>query len=508
MIRDVISSNIPAATHGRSSRSGLMKTDVAILGGGFAGALAACCLLARGRSVAVFDRGVHPRFAVGESATPAAGFALREIADRFGLPWLAPLTRHGPLTRTRPDLRAGRKRGFAYFRHEPGAAFDPGEDHEHEVLVLASATPERSDVHYDRADLDALLAARAAGAGAAWFGGTEIVAVTPGASGRGYVIDGLRGGGEPVRVAADFVIDAGGPGGVLRRFLNLPDRTESIKTRTRAVYGHVAGLRRWEDALDDAGADRRDHPFPAGEAAVHHVFPDGWRWELRFDDGVTSVGRVFPLGGPARFAPADPFASAAFPSLADRDAAARHVAPAGGPVRTGRLQRRTGRVAGADYALLPAAAGFVDPLHSTGLAHAAAGVLRLCTLLTDRWGRPDLPAALGGYAASVDRELDRIDGLVAPCYAALGDWETFVLALLPYEAAATCGERRPADGELLLADVPAFTAAVADFAAGVGRRPAAALRAELRRSLGPWDSVGLFDPAVRNLHARTAAPGS
>lgn len=491
-----------------------VRCDVAVLGGGLSGMLAACCLLARGRSVAILDRGRHPRFGIGESATPAAGFALRAISDRFRLPWLAPLTRHGSLVEAHPDLRAGRKRGFAYFRHTPGTAFDPGPDHENEVFVMASETPARSDVHWNRADLDAFVAARAVEAGAVCFDGTELTAVTPTTRGRGYVIDGLSsegngGGGEPVRVAADFVIDAGGPGGALRPFLNLPDRTGSLRTRTRAVYAHLAGLPRWEDVLDVAGRDRSDHPFPAGEAAVHHVTPDGWRWELRFDDGVTSVGRVTPLDGPtAGFDPADPFGAAPFPSLAGRYGAATHAAPAGGPVRTGRLQRRTGRFAGRDYALLPTAAGFVDPLHSTGLAHAAAGVLRLCTLLGDRWGRPDLPAGLDDYAASVDRELDRIDGLVAPCYAALRDWPTFRLALLLYKAAATSGERRGPDDELLLADDSAFTAAVADFSDRAGPTPAAELRASLRRALGPWDAVGLFDPAVPNMHVRTAAPGS
>ena len=498
------------------------RVDVAIVGGGFAGSLAASCLLAAGRTVAVIERGSHPRFAVGESSTPATNIALRAIADRFDLRWLAPLTRHGSWAATHPALRVGRKRGFAYFHHAPGAPFDPGEDHAAELLVLASATPAAADVHWNRADFDAYLAARAVAAGAIFYDRTELKSLldrpTRGGAAARYELKGVRaeeptGAGGPVTVAADFLIDAGGPGGALRQLLALPDATALLKTRTAAVYAHLNNLEPWEATLDGLGCDRADHPFPAGEAAVHHLLPGGWNWELRFDDGTTSVGRVAAIGGkPPSFDPADPFGAAAAPTLSRRYAASSHAAPAGGPVRTGRLQRRTGRVAGDRYALLPSAAGFVDPLHSTGTAHAAAGVLRLCTLLDRHWGRPSLPAALKAYGQRVNRELDRIDGLVAPCYAAMPDRETFQLAVLPYFAAATRGERgatvaeSPADGDYLLADDPAFTAAVEGFAARLGRDGPGELRAALRKRLEPWDAVGLFDPAVPNMHVRTAAP--
>ena len=481
-----------------------VRCDVAILGGGFGGSLAACCLLAAGRSVAVLDRGTHPRFAVGESSTPAAGAALREIGRRFGLDWLPPLTRHG--SAACGPVRVGRKRGFSYFRHEPGAAFDPGPDHAGELFVLASETAGAADVHFVRADLDAHLAARAADAGAVYIDHAELASVTPRTCCGGYELRAGRANGGEVHLTADFLVDAAGPGGALRRFLNLPDETRRFRTRTAAVYAHRAGLEPWERALAAAGHGSADHPFPAGEAAAHHVLPDGWVWELRFDDGVTSVGRVSPLGKLPAFDPADPFRVNRFPTLSARQSAATHAAPAGGPVRTGRLQRRTGRVAGADYALLPAAAGFVDPLHSTGLAHTAAGVLRLCTLLGECWGGPKLSRDSKYYAASLNRELDRVDGLVAPCYAAFGDWPRFLLAVLLYEAAATCGERRSPGEDLLIAGDAAFTAVADNFAADLARAPLPELRASLRSALAPWDAVGLFDPAVNNMHVRTAAP--
>ena len=31
-------------------------------------------------------------------------------------------------------------------------------------------------------------------------------------------------------------------------------------------------------------------PYPPDDAALHHVFPGGWIWVLRFNNGITSAG--------------------------------------------------------------------------------------------------------------------------------------------------------------------------------------------------------------------------
>jgi FADH2 O2-dependent halogenase len=63
-----------------------IDADVAIVGSGFGGALAALFLRQIGRSVVLLERGRHPRFAIGESSTPLANLLLEELADRYGLP--------------------------------------------------------------------------------------------------------------------------------------------------------------------------------------------------------------------------------------------------------------------------------------------------------------------------------------------------------------------------------------------------------------------------------------
>ena len=63
-----------------------IDADIAIVGSGFAGSLAALALRKRGRRVVLIERGRHPRFAIGESSTPLANLLIEELADRYDLP--------------------------------------------------------------------------------------------------------------------------------------------------------------------------------------------------------------------------------------------------------------------------------------------------------------------------------------------------------------------------------------------------------------------------------------
>ena len=119
-----------------------MGHDVVILGSGFSGSLLGWILAARGMRVAVVDARRHPRFAIGESSTPAADLLLAGLAARHGLPELAPLSRWGTWQATYPHLGCGKKRGFSYFFHRAGEAFHDNSAHARSLLVAASATDE------------------------------------------------------------------------------------------------------------------------------------------------------------------------------------------------------------------------------------------------------------------------------------------------------------------------------------------------------------------------------
>ena len=66
--------------------------DLAIVGSGFGGSILAMIARRLGYRVMLLERGRHPRFAIGESASPLAGVLIEQLADRYDLPRLRPLS--------------------------------------------------------------------------------------------------------------------------------------------------------------------------------------------------------------------------------------------------------------------------------------------------------------------------------------------------------------------------------------------------------------------------------
>jgi FADH2 O2-dependent halogenase len=169
--------------------------------------------------------------------------------------------------------------------------------------------------------------------------------------------------------------------------------------------------------------------------------------------------------------------------------------------------------------LLPHTAGFIDPLHSTGIAHTMCGIERLVRILEEHWGRESLPEQLQSYAATVGVEIEFIDRLVAGCYACLGEFDLFVLSAMLYFAAATTYERRrlagalPAGAAFLCADDPQLQTVVARMSAvlqanarGEERSSLGALQRFVAEQIAPFNVAGLCDPAVQNMYRYTAVP--
>jgi len=87
-------------------------------------------------------------------------------------------------------------------------------------------------------------------------------------------------------VKARFLFDATGPRGCLHRHLKLPEAPLEKYPQTQGIYAHFEGVKRWETLHPSPGS-----PYPPDNAALHHVFPGGWMWVLRFDGGLCSAGR-------------------------------------------------------------------------------------------------------------------------------------------------------------------------------------------------------------------------
>src|SRR5437762_9843850 len=109
--------------------------DMAVVGSGFGGSLTAMIARRLGRSVILLERERHPRFAIGESSTPLANLLLEELARRYDLPELLPFVKWGAWQKNRPDVAAGFKRGFTFYHHCFGQAWQAQGSRGNELLV-------------------------------------------------------------------------------------------------------------------------------------------------------------------------------------------------------------------------------------------------------------------------------------------------------------------------------------------------------------------------------------
>ncbi|MCA9061837.1 MAG: tryptophan 7-halogenase [Planctomycetaceae bacterium] len=488
--------------------------DILILGSGFGGSLLATILSGKGMQVALIDRSRHPRFIIGESSTPLADFTLQRIARSFDLPELLPLTQYGSWKRTYPDLVCGMKRGFTYFGHTPGRDLLKEDFDAHRLLVAASRSNEVADTHWLRSDVDQFFFQLAVSRGVSVWQSCEF---SLSHHDRGWNLDG-QSDGESIQLQAPFAIDATGRGRVLLRYLNIPALTSQLKTHSSAIYAHFADVRSCEDLLMERGVDCRGFPFSCDAAAVHHVLENGWMWQLPFDDGTVSAGFLMdPRQGCQRQTetPSNFWNSqlAKYPFLQSQFRHARIVRPKDGLCDSGRLQYLTSQAAGADWAALPLTAGFIDPLHSTGIAHTLVAIERLAQILGES-DRAQLSLELTKYSEQLIDELRLIDELVDGCYAGLPNFRKWCLWAFLYLAAITSAEQAPdvdqGNGFLQAANAE-FREMLIECrrkfdASGENETGLAALEAFLRESIGPWNQVGLLDPAQHGLYVNTAAP--
>ncbi len=486
--------------------------DVAVVGSGFAGSLLAIVCRRLGRSVVLVERGTHPRFAIGESSSPLANLLLEELCDRYGLSRIRPLSAWGTWQRQHPGIGCGLKRGFTFYGHRLGHLFACDPERRDQLLVAASPRDEVADTHWYRADFDAFLAGEARAEGAESFDRTRLDSVRAAAG--GFDLEGER-LGRRLRLRARFVADASGPGGVLHRALGLPSGAFPRLPATQGLYTHFTGVRR----LDEIGIFASDEkpPYPPDDAAVHHVFDGGWIWVLRFNNGITSAGVAASPAlaeeiGLAEGAPAWDRLLARLPTVARQFAGARPALPF---LHRANLPFRSGRAAGENWALLPSAAAFVDPLLSTGFPLTLLGVARLAEAIETSWGRESFARRLEAYAEQILFEADRAALLVSALYASFDDFPLFAALTKLYFAAASFTEaarrlsRREAPRPFLCADHPVFGPAFegacraaldAAVRGGPSPREREELLGQIDSAIEPLDVAGLRDAGRRNWH--------
>ncbi|MFN7735988.1 MAG: NAD(P)/FAD-dependent oxidoreductase [Pirellula sp.] len=528
-----------------------------VVGSGFAGSILAWVLSRSGRDVVVIDRGRHPRFAIGESSTPTADFLLDYLAHRWDLPELAPLAAFGSWRTAYPEIRCGLKRGFSYFGHSPYQSFEDTADHSHSMLVAASASEAWSDTQWYRADVDLFLARSASNAGARLIEQSSIEHANWDPGGKRWLVTvntnhdvashsanptGAVGRALPNNQSreiweTDWIIDASGNGSATARWCGHTDDSDWMRTRSSAIFGHFDGVGSFSKWYEQSICDDPEI-FDADDAAQHHLSDRGWFWMLRFLGDRTSVGFV---DANVASTPTPEHASSTerwdwllkrTPTVGKLLEQAQLVAPcdASGAVRlerVARMSRCRSNAVGDGWILLPVAYGFVDPLHSFGIAHSLSGIARIAEALL---GPESARAALlQTYANAIRSEIDWFDTLISGSYLGLPSDRDFLayaslyfVAAIEFEKqmvadpshwphgflnAGNQGMRRAASDLWRIAKARHQHAQVGHEQVGdTPRSDEVDFVDAVRSAIKPWNHVGLLDPKLGQRLNHTAPP--
>jgi len=155
--------------------------------------------------------------------------------------------------------------------------------------------------------------------------------------------------------------------------------------------------------------------------------------------------------------------------------------------------------------MLPSAAGFIDPMFSTGIPLTLLGIERIGRILSESWGSSDLDSRLEEYGQVTYQELDWTARLVSASYASFREFPAFVGLSMFYFAAASYSEmtrrlRRPdlvrrflaADRNDFAPGMAACEDAIQNGSSGFD------LDERVANWISPLNIAGLSDPSKRN----------
>ncbi len=296
--------------------------DVAIIGGGPAGSTAAILLARAGRSVLVVEREKFPRFHIGESLLPYSMSAferlgVREKLDRAFLP------KFGGEIATSCGSRALKfyfKDGFRLRHHQAYQVLRSDFD----KLLLDHARESGAEVR-EQTRVDGLV-----------FGGDEVTLQ-------------LRGKGE---ARAKYLIDCSGRSTVVGNYHKLKRAYDNLDKFS--LYAHFDGVFR------ESGID----------ATLTRLIRarDRWFWMIPVSETRMSIGLVMDSAEFKKLkkAPEDVLEESLRdqPVIRSRMTEAHRVSPV---YSAGDYSYRNTRLTGDRWMLCGDAAGFIDPIFSTGV---------------------------------------------------------------------------------------------------------------------------------------------
>lgn len=495
----------------------MKKFDFLIVGSGFSGSISAMALVNSGYSVCLVEKDEHPRFAIGESSTPIADMILRDLGERYDLPFLSKFSRYGQWQNNYPEVVCGLKRGFSYYPHKKGDMFTSDAEHSNELLVAASQDDENSDTNWLRSDVDHFLVKKAVETGVYYFEKTEIEKLSRDAKSEYWSVfletpQGLQ------EITCDWIIDATGDPSFSKKFFDTKSISDSFQTNSSTVFTHFEGIDHWFDYLNENGFKTSDYPYNPDFSALHHLIEEGWIWMLRFNNNRLSAGIV--LDGHSHENITDNDANniwnniiSKYPPLSGLFEEATLSEMPNRFFKTGRLQRKLNKLYGNGWVVMPHTAGFVDPLHSSGIAHTLSGVEYLLNMFTNNQVGEE---RLEKYQSKIFNELEFIDLLISSCYRTRNNFKLFNAASMLYFIASVYYEQRRIRGDIpnafLCADEPGIKNIVQksfeeireiDLDEIVDSEVESFVQ-RIRKRIAPFNTVGLMNPDVNNMYEHTA----
>lgn len=495
------------------SDSNRTEVDVTVMGSGFAGSIAAICLKQMGYAVAVIERGKHPRFSIGESSTPIADMILRTLSETYNLPFLKTMSRYGTWQMHHPDVVCGLKRGFSYYPHKKGEWFESDADHKCELLVAASFDEANSDTNWLRSDTDHFLAKKAVESGVELL--EESVVTSVKRENKVWDIQ-FQKNGKEISIRSKWIIDATGSSYFSEAFFGTKSSSEGFETNSSAVFTHLEDAGYWLDHLTQNGFSTSDYPYNPDHSALHQLINEGWIWMLRFKNGLLSAGIVADHNSHTIGAEPEQYWNeiiSQYPSIQKIFENAQLSTVPGRFIHSGRLQRKLSKSYGDGWFALSHTYGFVDPLHSTGIAYSLCGVERI--LLQFKQGI--FSNSLNKLNQDkLDKELQLIDKLVSSSYLSRSHFNLFSASVMLYFVASIRYEqsrlRSVIPDTFLCAGDSDLISIVEETHSDIkkwnhsGRDPNAAesLVSVIRKRIEPYNPVGLMDPGKKNMYRHTA----
>jgi len=396
----------------------MQNYDVIVLGSGLGGSITSSILANKGWRVLMIDAASHPRFAIGEATTPDISFLLKIVGKKYQVPELSNLATFHDL-RDNVSSKCGTKKAFTFLYHRDRQKQDPNETHQFPTL----APPLGPDVHMFRQDTDAYMMGVALDYGAEIRQNVRIEKFDFGSD--SVVLTSTEGEQFQCR----FVVDGSGFRSPLAAEKDLRDSPCRLKTRSRALFTHMIGVKAYDELADSL----KDHgiTYRFEEGTLHHVFDRGWMWVIPFNNHsdqmnpVCSVGVLldsdeYPM---TDMSPAEEFESiiGRFPQVAEQF---RDAKPVRDWVRTGRIQYSSKTIVGERFCLLSHAAGFVDPLFSTGLNQTLQVIDGMIPVLDAALKNDDFcPSQFEEVDKRFQETLDYCDQIVANAFKSFGNFD-------------------------------------------------------------------------------------